>query len=131
MTSSVDRRRFLVLGNREVGLADHIVVCRVQLFCNDDPFWGEARDIDSDLGRTRAAARATLAAAEDAVRHVRLALEGAHTVRLFGRLHVVVSIEAVAGRRFVRLTGIAPAEPSLEDASCAATLDAVERWLTS
>lgn len=127
--SPEQRRRFLVLGTREVRLAENGIICRVNLRHDEDAFWGEARDVDTELGRARAAGRATLNAAEPVVTGVQLALEGALVLAIFGRRHVIVGVEAVSERRFAHLTGIAPIELSVEDAACLATLDAIDRWL--
>ncbi|MFW6078893.1 MAG: hypothetical protein ACODAE_04685, partial [Gemmatimonadota bacterium] len=90
-----ERRRFLILGDRRVGRADNAVYCRVELLRGYDRFVGEAGDIDTDSGRTRASINATLHAAEKAVGPgCRLALEGLAIRKLFGRDHIIVSIEA-------------------------------------
>lgn len=129
MNTPTDRRRFLVLGDREIGRADNGAYCRVHLLRGADVFVGEAGEIDTDLGRARASASATLHAAEQAVGRCRLGLEGLVVKSVFDRPHLIVSVEALAGRRFARLPGIAAVDRSLEDAACAAALDAVERWV--
>lgn len=91
----------------------------------------EASELDTVPGRARAAARATLAAATQAVDAYSFGLEGVQYVDLFGRRYVAVSIEAVQHRRFVILSGIVAldAARSPEDAVCLATLRAIDRWI--
>lgn len=107
------------------------VHCRVQLRQGDRTFQGEAREMDSVTGRARAAARATLAAAEQASPGVQLGLEGIAVVDLFSRKYVVTSIEAALQRDFIMLAGMVSLEGqrSVEDAAVLATLRAIDRWL--
>jgi hypothetical protein len=107
------------------------VVCRVELKQDQRSFQGEAREMDSPAGRARAAARATLAAAEQAAPNVQLGLEGISLVDLFSRRYVAVSIEAAQGREFALLAGMVTLEGhrAVEDAAVLATLRAIDRWL--
>jgi hypothetical protein len=123
------RGRYLVLHALEVGRADHHVACTVQLLRRGSLVSGKAVELDSEAGRARAAARATLLAAEQAARGIRLGLEGVQVAEHFGRPYLVVSVEAAFARRFAHLPGIAPLDRSIEDAACFAVLSAIERWL--
>lgn len=107
------------------------VHCRVELTRGEHSFLGEAREMDSMAGRARAAARATLAAAEQAAPDVQLGLEGISMVDLFSRHYVAVSIEAAFRRDFVLLAGMVnlDATRAIEDAAVLATLRAIDRWL--
>ena len=107
------------------------VHCRVELKQGSRAFHGEAREMDSPTGRARAAARATLAAAEQVAPGIQLGLEGVTVIELFSRRYVAASVEAAYQREFVLLAGLVTLEPnrSVEDAAVLATLRAVDRWL--
>ena len=87
--------------------------------------------MDTPSGRARAAARATLAAAEQAVPGISLGLEGIAITNLFSRSYLAVSIEAAHERQFVVLAGLVTLEPTraVEDAAVLATLRAIDRWI--
>jgi len=123
--------RFLLLDNLSVERADNHVTCHIKLVRLGEPFEASCTELDTDLGRARASARATLAAAEQTSPSA-LGLEGAHMAELFGRRYVVVSIEATAARRFVVLSGILALDGarSIEEAAALATLGAVERFIS-
>jgi hypothetical protein len=107
------------------------VHCRVELQRGRINFQGEAREMDTPTGRARAAARATLAAAEAACPGTTLGLEGVAVVDLFSRRYVAASIEAAQKREFALLAGLVTLEPNraVEDAAVLATLRAIDRWL--
>jgi hypothetical protein len=111
--------------------ANHEVHCRVELKQGTRTFQGEAREMDSPTGRARAAARATLAAAEQASPGIQLGLEGITVVDLFSRRYVAASVEAAFHREFMLLAGMVTLDGnrSVEDAAVLATLRAVDRWL--
>jgi hypothetical protein len=104
--------------------------CRVQLTRGGKVFPGEAREMDTPSGRARAAARATLAAAEQAVPGVTFGLEGVAITSLFSRTYLAVSVEAAHERQLVVLAGLITLEPTraVEDAAVLATLRAIDRW---
>jgi len=124
------RGRILLFDRLDVSRADNHVVCRVHLQRRGFAVAGEAREIDTEVGRARAAARATLHAAEQTTVGVSLGLEGVHVLDFLGRRFLILSIEAAFSRRISRLPGIAAIAHSVEDAACFATLSALERWLT-
>jgi hypothetical protein len=130
-SSSPWQSRFLIMNGIDIHRTGNQVTCKVQLIRLGDTFDGECRELDTETGRARAAARATLAAAEKAASSARLGLEGAILLDLFGRKYVVVSVEATAGRRFGHLSGILASDStrSIEEAACLATLRAIERWI--
>jgi hypothetical protein len=123
--------RFLLL--QDVGLvrAGAHVTCRVQLARDDVAAAGEARELDTAAGRVRAAATATLRAAENSADDLALGLEAAVITDLFGRSYAVVSVEASVGRRVATLSGIVPVEANRapEESVCLATLRAIDRWI--
>lgn len=123
--------RYLVLQDLTVTRAGSQLTCSVQLTRRSESFSGDSRELDTETGRARAAARATLHAAQLAGHNVSLGLEGIALLELFGRRYVAVSVEAAIGRRFAILSGIVPVEAarSLEEAASLAALRAVERWI--
>lgn len=123
--------RFLILEGVDVERSSSHVACRVHLMRLEEHFQGESTELDSELGRIRAAARAALAAAELASPAF-LGLEGAQLVELFSRRYIVVSVEASAARRFVVLSGIMALDGarSMEEAAALAALRAIERFIS-
>ena len=113
--------------------SNQTVHCRVELKRGAKSFHGEAHELDSQTGRARAAARAALAAAEQAVAGISLGLEAIAIVELFSRKYVVASVEAAQNRQFVLLAGLVTLETNraIEDAAVLATLRAIDRWLAA
>jgi hypothetical protein len=123
--------RFLVLQDLELSRAGNHVSCRVLLMRETAAFAGEARELDTPAGRARAAATATLRAAEGAAHDLALGLEAAAVTDFFGRRYAIVAVEAAIGRRSASLCGmvaISEARPH-EEYVCLATLRAIDRWL--
>lgn len=125
--------RFLLLDGLQLERGQREIHCRVQLLRAGKRFHGESREMDTPGGRMRAAARATLAAAEQAVPGTSLGLEGIAVVDVFSRSYVVASVEAAHDRQFALLAGLVTLEPSraLEDSAVLATLRAIDRWVAS
>ncbi|HEX6559152.1 MAG TPA: hypothetical protein VF021_06800 [Longimicrobiales bacterium] len=125
--------RFLLLAGFQMERSNTEVHCRVHLTRAGKSYHGEAREMDSPGGRARAAARATLAAAEQVATGFSLGLEGVAVVDLFSRRYVAVSVEAAFDRQFTLLAGMVTLEPtrSVEDAAVLATLRAIDRWLAA
>jgi hypothetical protein len=123
--------RFILLEGVDIQTSGGHIVCRVRLLRQGERLEGEARELDTELGRARAAARATIAAAEDASPFA-LGLEGAAFVDLFSRRYVAVSVEASAARRFVTLAALLALEPNrpVEEAATLATIRAIERFIS-
>lgn len=121
--------RFLLLRQLHVRLNDNRVLCQVRLARLGEEFDAEIADVDSELGRARAAARACLLAAQNSAPAVILSLEGLQILSLFGRRYVALSVEAAAQRRLAHLSALVAIEPSVEHAACLAALRATERWL--
>jgi hypothetical protein len=122
--------RFLLLEGVQLERRDREIHCRVQLTRGTRVFPGEAREMDTPSGRARAAARATLAAAEQAIPGVTFGLEGVAITNLFSRTYLAVSVEAAHQRHFAVLAGLVSMEGSraVEDAAVLATLRAIDRW---
>jgi hypothetical protein len=131
LTTSASSGRILLLQDVSLARTGAHVTCRVQLMRGDAPATGEARELDTTSGRVRAAANATLRAAENTAEGLALGLEAAVITDLFGRSYAVVSVEASIGRRIATLSGIVPVEPTRapEEAACMATLRAIDRWI--
>jgi len=121
--------RFLVLTGIDVHRANNNVTCRVQVQRLGEFFSGEATELDTPNGRARAAARATLAAAQLAAPNAALGLDGLTIIDIFGHPHVAVAVEAASARRVTQLTGLARVDRSIEDAAAFAALGAIERWI--
>jgi hypothetical protein len=123
--------RFLVLEGVELHKSGARITCLVKLKRPNQSFRGEATELDTSSGRYRAAARATLAAAAQAVTTMSFGLEGATCMDIFSRRYIVVSIEAAHQRRFILLSGIVALEAahSPEEAAAIATLRAIDRWI--
>lgn len=123
--------RFLLLQDLTLTRAGAHITCRVQLARDNTIASGEASELDTSGGRSRAAAKATLRAAENATEGLALGLEAAVITQMFGRNYAVVSVEASVGRRVATLSGIVPVDPSraAEEATCLATLRAIDRWI--
>ncbi len=123
--------RFLLMEGVDVERSSSHVTCRVHLLRLEERFQGECTELDTELGRIRAAARAALAAAEKSSPAF-LGLEGAQLIELFSRRYIVVSVEASAARRFVVLSGIMPLDGarSMEEAAALAALRAIERFIS-
>ncbi|MCI0434115.1 MAG: hypothetical protein L0271_10845 [Gemmatimonadetes bacterium] len=123
--------RFLLLHDMSIQRAGSRVTCTVQVERGPAVFEGEAMELDTESGRARAAARATLTAAERAEEQLALGLEGALVLDMFGRRYVATSVEAAVNRRFALLAGLVPVDParSLEEAACLSALRAIDRWI--
>jgi hypothetical protein len=123
--------RILLLQDLSLSRTGAHMTCRVQLVRDDTAAFGEAREIDTGPGRARAAANATLRAAENTMENLALGLEGAAITQIFGRSYGVVSVEASVGRRVATLSGIVPVDGGRapEEAVCLATLRAIDRWI--
>ncbi|MGH7475172.1 MAG: hypothetical protein ACRELD_02690 [Longimicrobiales bacterium] len=121
--------RFLVLDDLELHSSHRRVRANVRLVRLGEAFDAAAEDVDTELGRARAAARATLTAAQTAARAVTLALDGLQIVSLFGRRQVAIAVDAVSDRRFTQLSALVAIETSPEHAAALAALRAVERWI--
>ena len=123
--------RFLLLQDMTMTRTGAHITCRVQLLHGQELSAGEARELDTASGRSRAAAGATLRAAETVSEGLALGLEGVCVTSMFGRSYAVVSVEASIGRRSATLSGIAALDNSrgAEEAVCLATLRAIDRWV--
>lgn len=107
----------------------------VSLAWRDRVSKGEAEAVDTQVGRARAAANATLASAVSAPwsEDLNLELDFASIVQALDGEYVLVSVLGISGRlgrRPLPLVGAHPIESDVETAASLATLKAVNRILT-
>jgi hypothetical protein len=112
----------------DVNRGDNRADCTVRLRSGDRLAAGTATEPDTRNGRARAAARATLDAAESLDPDFRFGLEGLRTVDLFGHQAVILLVDATAGRSQTRLPGTALLNRSVEEAAALAALHALRAW---
>lgn len=106
------------------------MTCRVTLRRGDQMFVGEAQGQETHTVRTETAARATMAAVQQADTEGRvLAFEGARIVDAFERQFAFVALTTRFGRESALLTGSAEIKDGIETASVLAVLDATNRWV--
>lgn len=102
--------------------------CVVRLRTPSRSTAGAASEPDTRPGRARAAARATLQAAEALDPDLRFGLHGVHIAELFGHDSLTVLVEAAVGRSHDHLPGTALVLRSVEEAAALATLQALRSW---
>ena len=106
------------------------MTCRVTLRRGDQMFVGEAQGQETHTVRTETAARAAMAAVQQADTEGRiLAFEGARIVDAFERQFAFVALTTRFGRESSLLTGSAEIKDGIETASVLAVLDATNRWV--
>jgi len=104
--------------------------CRVTVRQGDKLFVGEATGLETDRLRTETAARAAVAAVQQADAEGRsLLFEGARLIEAFEREFVFVALTTRFGRESALLTGSAEIKDGIETASVLAVLDATNRWV--
>lgn len=107
----------------------------VRLHWEGEESAGEAKAVDSPVGRARAAANATLRSAEDATWNDNLGLEldFASIVQALDGEYVLVSVLGMSsrlGRRPLPLVGVHPIDDDVETATALGTLKAINRILS-
>ena len=112
----------------EVHRRDNRVECHVRLRTESRTTASTATEPDSTTGRARAAARATLVAAEALDPDFRFGLQGVRVMDLFGEEALVVLVDATAGRQQVGLPGVCLLDRSVEEAAALAALRALRTW---
>ena len=129
--SSKSNRRLLYFEDVEVRRSRASgMSCRVTLRRGDQMFVGEAQGQETHAVRTETAARATMAAVQQADTEGRmLAFEGARIVDAFERQFAFVALTTRFGRESALLTGSAEIKDGIETASVLAVLDATNRWV--
>ena len=104
--------------------------CRVTIRQGEEIFVGEATGLESDRLRVETAAKAAVAAVQQAdVARRTLSFEGARTISAFEREFVFVALTTRMGRETALLTGSAEIKDGVETASVLAVLDATNRWV--
>ncbi len=125
----VERVRFA--GIRTHTHSARSVACEVRLSLDGAEFVAREEAPDTENGRLGAAARATFAALEAALGDAPAVLEGVTAVEADAGRYVIVLARGFAGRERVQLVGTARMRGAAEDAAVLATLQALDRWLTS
>src|SRR3954471_4894272 len=106
------------------------MTCRVTIRQGEELFVGEATGLESDRLRVETAAKAAVAAVQQAdVARRTLSFEGARTISAFEREFVFVALTTRLGRDTALLTGSAEIKDGVETASVLAVLDATNRWV--
>ncbi|MEO7456779.1 MAG: hypothetical protein ABIY52_10990 [Gemmatimonadaceae bacterium] len=106
------------------------ISCRVTIRQGDALYVGEATGQETDRLRIETAARAAVAAVQQADAEGRaLLFEGARTIDAFEREFVFVALTTRFGRETALLTGSAEVKDGIETASVLAVLDATNRWV--
>jgi hypothetical protein len=116
------------LDSLDVSRREARVECTVRLRAAERQTEGSASEPDTPSGPPRAAARATLLAAERLDPDYRFGLEGVRVLDLFGEAIVVVMVDARAGRSQAHLPGSALLDRPVEEATALATLHALRGW---
>lgn len=130
-TASGPAERVRFAGIRTHTHSSRSVACEVRLTLDGAEFVGREEAADTESGRLGAAARATFAALEAALGEAPAALEGVAAVDADAGRYVLVLARGYAGRERVPLVGTARMRGAVEDAAVLATLQALDRWLTS
>jgi hypothetical protein len=112
----------------EVRRSETRVECTVRIRSGDRMTVGVTVEPDTATGRARAAARATLEAAEALDPDFRFGLEGVRSLDLFGLATLAVLVDATAGRAQAHLPGSALVDRSIEEAAALAALHALRAW---
>jgi hypothetical protein len=104
--------------------------CRVTIRQGTETFVGEATGLGTDRVRAETAAKAAVAAVQQADSEGRaLLFEGARLIEAFEREFVFVALTTQFGREMALLTGSAQIKDGIETASVLAVLDATNRWV--
>jgi hypothetical protein len=103
----------------------------VRLTLDGADYVGHAEAPDTESGRLGAAARATFAALETALGEAPALLEGVTAVDADAGRYVLVLARGTVGRDPSQLVGTARMRGAVEDAAVMATLQALDRWLSS
>jgi hypothetical protein len=107
------------------------IACEVRLTLDGADFVGRAEAPDTETGRLGAAARATFTALENALGEAPALLEGVTAVDADAGRYVLVLARGSTGRNAAQLVGAARMRGAVEDAAVLATLQALDRWLSS
>ncbi|HSM34924.1 MAG TPA: hypothetical protein VK837_00890 [Longimicrobiales bacterium] len=107
------------------------IACEVRLTLDGADYVGRADAPDTETGRLGAAARATFTALENALGEAPALLEGVTAVDADAGRYVLVLARGSTGRDAARLVGAARMRGAVEDAAVLATLQALDRWLSS
>ena len=120
--------RYVFVGYDVRNQTNRETVCHVTIARGREHYTGSGTGPSTVQGRVQAAARGLFAALRTARDVEDLLIETACVVEAHGRSYVLLSAQAVSGRRTEPLTGIAVLQRSPEEAAVLAGLQAVNRW---
>jgi hypothetical protein len=123
--------RYLFVGYDVRNQTNRETVCHVTIARGREHYTGSGTGASTVAGRAQAAARGLFAALRTARETEDLLLETASLVEAHGRSYVLVSAQALTGRRTEPLTGVAAMQRSPEEAAVLAGLQAVNRWAST
>jgi hypothetical protein len=123
--------RFLFVGYDVRNQTNRETVCYVTIARGREHYTGSGTGPSTVAGRALAAARGLFGALSNARESQDLLFETASLVEAHGRSYVLVSAQAIAGRRTEPLTGVAALQRSPEEAAVLAGLQAVNRWVSA
>ena len=123
--------RYLFIGYDVRNQTNRETVCHVTIARGREHYTGSGTGASTVLGRAQAAARGLFGALNTARDAQDLLFETASLVDAHGRNYVLVSAQAVSGRRTEPLTGVAALQRSPEEAAVLAGLQAVNRWAST
>ena len=126
------QRRGVVYQSLElVAAAPHRVRFAVTLEVNGQEVVGQDEAAETTRSRLQAAARAAVAALDQALPRGTFQLEGVKIIEAFDEELVVAGVHVVDGRETRLLTGTAEVREAPEQAAVLAVLDATNRWFQS
>lgn len=123
--------RYLFVGYDVRNQTNRETVCHVTIARGREQYTGSGTGSSTVQGRAQAAARGLFAALRTARDAEDLLIESATLVEAHGRSYVLVTAQAVSGRRTEPLTGVAALQRSPEEAAVLAGLQAVNRWAST
>jgi hypothetical protein len=129
--SLLAEERYVFVGYDVRNQTNRETVCHVTIARGQEHYTGSGTGASTAVGRAQAAARGLFAALRTAREVEDLLIETASLVEAHGRSYVLVSAQAVSGRRTEPLTGVAALQRSPEEAAVLAGLQAVNRWAST
>jgi len=123
--------RYVFVGYEVRNQTNRETVCHVTIARGREHYTGSGTGASTVAGRAQAAARGLFAALRTARETEDLLIETASVLEAHGRTYVLLSAQAVSGRKTEPLTGVAALQRSPEEAAVLAGLQAVNRWAST
>lgn len=123
--------RYVFVGYDVRNQTNRETVCHVTIARGREHYTGSGTGASTVQGRAQAAARGLFAALRTARDTEDLLFELASVLDAHGRTYVLISAQALSGRRMEPLTGVAALQRSPEEAAVLAGLQAVNRWAST